>query len=133
VVTAAAWEPFEHGLLLWRLDLNLIYGMGTNEAWFITGDTWRDGDPPFDPAIVPPDGYYQPQRGFGKVWRERPGVRTALGWGLANEAGLTATIQEFTGGQVWYDAERGQFIVLFNNGAYQLLPGQATVTPTAVP
>ena len=133
ITSPAAWQPFENGLMLWRQDLNLIYGVGPDEAWFITGDTWRDGDPSNDPSIIVPNGYYQPERGFGKVWRERPGVRAALGWGLTDEVGFTATIQDFTGGQVWRDVERGRFMVLFNSGAYQLLqepPAPSQPTPT---
>jgi hypothetical protein len=122
-ISPAAWQPFENGLLLWRGDLDLIYGVGPGEAWFITGDTWREGDDPYDPSIIAPEGYYQPVRGFGKAWRERPGVSAALGWGLAEEIGFTAVIQEFTAGQVWNDAARNRFMVLFNSGNYQLVEG----------
>jgi len=120
-ITPGAWQPFENGLLLWRGDLNLIYGVGPDEAWFITGDTWREGDEPYDASIIAPEGYYQPARGFGKVWRDRPGVRAALGWGLAEETGFTALIQDFAGGQVWHDTERNRYMVLFNSGDYQMV------------
>lgn len=118
-VIAAARQPFEHGLMLWRGDVNLIYGLGPDQRWFFTGDTWRDGDPSDDPAIVPPNGLYQPVRGFGKVWRERPGVREALGWATAEEAGFNAIIQEFPGGDVWQDGEQKRLVILWNNGAYE--------------
>jgi hypothetical protein len=81
----AARQPFEHGWLLWRRDVNLIYGLEPDQSWFFTGDTWRDGDPSDDPAIIPPNGLYQPVRGFGKVWREESGVRESLGWATAEE------------------------------------------------
>jgi hypothetical protein len=45
-----------------------------------------------DPSIVPPEGYYQPVRGFGKLWREE--LRSALGWALAPERSYTAQYQE---------------------------------------
>ncbi len=35
-------------------------------------DTWTPDEPESDPAVVPPEGLYQPIRGFGKVWRENP-------------------------------------------------------------
>ncbi len=117
---AAARQPFEHGLLLWRQDVNLIYGLGPDGTWFFTGDTWRDGDPSDDPAIIPPNGLYQPVRGFGKVWRERPGLREALGWATAEEAGFIAVIQEFSGGAAWQDGERKQVVILWNNGSYEI-------------
>ena len=47
-----------------------------------------------DPAIVPPDGRFQPIRGFGKLWRERPDVRDRLGWALGVELGFDAKLQE---------------------------------------
>lgn len=118
IVVTAAQQPFENGLLLWRQDVNLIYGLGPDKTWFFTGDTWRDGDPSDDPAISPPADLYQPVRGFGKVWRERFGVREALDWATAEEAGFTAIIQEFSGGSVWRDAERAALVILFNNGSY---------------
>lgn len=123
-VTPAAWQPFEgNGALLWRADSNLIYIVGVGNAWTFTGDTWRDGDEPYDPAIVAPNGFYQPVRGFGLVWRERPGVRAALGWALSDEIGLIATIQEFSGGVVWSDGEGDIMLLLLNDGSYQLGPG----------
>lgn len=119
MVMAAARQPFEHGLMLWRKDVNLIYGLGPDQTWFFTGDTWRDGDPSDDPAIIPPNGLYEPVRGFGKVWRERPGVREALGWATAEEAAFNAIIQEFPSGAVWQDGEQKRLVILWNNGSYE--------------
>jgi hypothetical protein len=34
-----------------------------------------------------------PVRGFGRVWREWPGVRQRLGWALAPERAFTAALQ----------------------------------------
>jgi hypothetical protein len=119
-VVAAARQPFEHGWLLWRQDVNLIYGLGPEQPWFFMGDTWRDGDPSDDPAIIPPNGFYQPVRGFGKVWRERPGLREALGWATAEEEGFTAIIQDFAGGVVWQDAQGEGGVILFEDGSSQI-------------
>jgi hypothetical protein len=106
--------------MLWRQDVNLIYGLGPNAPWFFTGDTWRAGDLSEDPVIIPPDGLRQPVRGFGKVWRERPGVREALGWATAEETGFTAIIQEFAGGTVWRDAAGEGIAILFNDGSSRM-------------
>jgi serine/threonine-protein kinase len=116
----AARQPFEHGWLLWRRDVNLIYGLEPDQSWFFTGDTRRDGDPSDDPAIIPPNGLYQPVRGFGKVWREESGVRESLGWATAEEQGFTAIIQEFAGGTVWQDAEGEAGVILFNDGSSEM-------------
>ncbi len=121
-VTAAAWEPFENGFMLWRADTNLIYVLRSNGTWSPASNTWREGDPAFDPAIVPPAGLYQPVRGFGNTWRTQPGVRDTLGWATAEEKSLSPLIQDFTGGSVWHDPERRSFFILFNNGAYQFSP-----------
>jgi serine/threonine-protein kinase len=115
-----ARQPLDHGWLLWRNDVNLISGLGPDQPWFFTGDTWRDGDPSDDPAIIPPNGLYQPVRGFGKVWREESGVRESLGWATAEEQGFTAIIQEFAGGTVWQDAEGEAGVILFNDGSSEM-------------
>ncbi len=133
VTTPAAWQPFENGLMLWRADSNLIYGVGPNEAWFITGDRWVEGDDPYDPSIIAPDGYYQPVRGFGLVWRQRPGVRAALGWALAEESGFTAVIQEFTDGQVWHDPNTDRFMILYDSNAYQITQNGEIINRSSPP
>lgn len=121
ITIAAAQQPFENGLMLWREDVNVIYGLRPDQTWFFTGDTWREGvDPSEDPALTPPNGLYQPVRGFGKVWRERPGLREALGWAMAEEQGFTAVIQEFAGGTVWQEAEGEGGVILLNSGYYQV-------------
>jgi hypothetical protein len=120
ITTAAAQQPFEQGWLFWRRDNNLIYGLGPDQTWFFTGDTWRDGDLSYDSTINPPANLYQPVRGFGKVWRERPGVREALGWATAEESGFTTIIQEFAAGQVWYSPDEQTGVILFSDGSYQV-------------
>ena len=54
----------------------------------------------FDPAITPPSGLRQPERGFGKVWREHPDLREQLGWALEKEQRANARIQAFERGLV---------------------------------
>jgi serine/threonine-protein kinase len=127
VTTPGAWQPFENGLMLWRADSNLIYTIGPDEAWFYLGDQWREGDDPYDPSIIVPSGYYQPVRGFGKVWRNRPGVRADLGWALTEEVALMVIIQEFTDGQVWHSPEQDRFMILYNSGNYQIIQGGETI------
>jgi len=127
ITTAGAWQPFENGLMLWRADSNLIYTIGPDESWFYLGDQWRDGDEPYDPSIIVPNGYYQPVRGFGKVWQERPGVRADLGWALTEEAGIMVIIQEFTDGQVWHSPDQDRFMILYNTGDYQIIQGGETI------
>ena len=76
-----AREPFEHGQMIWRKDLSVIYALQSGPGpgrrpggrWAEYPDTWREGLPESDPALQPPAGLRQPVRGFGKVWREQLG------------------------------------------------------------
>lgn len=119
VTIPAAWQPFEQGDMLWRGDSNQIYILEANNSWRSTGDTWREGDA--EPVVGDvPDGMHQPVRGFGKVWFEQPGVRESLGWGVAQEDGFEALVQDFmTGGQIWQDPERGTIFVLLNDRTFR--------------
>lgn len=94
IVTAAAEQPFEGGVMLWLEATDSIYVLTSDQRWRRFDDTWSEAQPPDDPAIVPPEGYYQPVRGFGKIWREQPDVRQDLGWALGPELGFESTIQE---------------------------------------
>ncbi len=61
-------------------------------------DTWAEGQPVNDPSITTPSGLYQPIRGFGKVWREAPGVQDRLGWATQPEQGSSGEYQRFNYG-----------------------------------
>lgn len=82
-----AEQPFEHGRMFWIQPRGQIWVMIETEdghgRWRVYEDTFEDGQPEYDPAIVPPaEGLYQPERGFGKLWREQAEVREALGWAV---------------------------------------------------
>jgi len=68
--------------------------------WLVFEDTWQEGEPESDPSIVAPDGLHQPIRGFGKIWRENPDIREALGWGLDPEIGHLTRYRFFEGEMV---------------------------------
>ena len=123
-LTGVAWQPFEGGHMLWRQDLSLIYVLFDDGGWRVTGDRWREGDADFDPAIIAPDGRYQPVRGFGVVWREDEGVRLALSWGLDEEMGFQGQIQQFDNGFAIGStdgADLSPIFFLLNDGAYETL------------
>jgi hypothetical protein len=61
--------------------------------WAVYVDEWIEGEPEDDPTIIPPTGLYQPARGFGLVWRQRPDVRDRLGWAIDQETGFSTIIQ----------------------------------------
>jgi len=74
--------------------------------WLPYADTFTDGEPETDPSIVPPEGFIQPKRGFGKVWRNSPLVRDALGWPSQFELPYEAIVSDYAIGT--FDAS-GQF------------------------
>lgn len=99
-----AEQVFERGRMLWIEPQRKIWvlvdnGSGTG-AWTVYDDTFRDGEPENDPALVPPEGMYQPQRGFGKVWRNNPSVEESLGWALTPEFGYVSPYEYHAGGSV---------------------------------
>ncbi|GAB4559229.1 MAG: hypothetical protein Kow0047_04980 [Anaerolineae bacterium] len=71
--------------------------------------------PPPPPPPPPPACSITPVLGFGQVWNNYPGVRTALGCPTATEYGTDATQQRFQQGVVIWAAGQDQFWVLWNN------------------
>ena len=98
----AAQQSFENGFMIWFGPTDTIFvfynqGQSGNPRPFDTfEDTFEEGDPESDSDIVPPDGLYQPVRGFGLVWRESPQVRDQLGWATAPEAGFETWLQFYS-------------------------------------
>jgi hypothetical protein len=96
IFSNAAEQHFEHGTLLWVEDQDLIYVIfddGKVPGWTAYPDEWQEGDPEYDPDIVPPEGYYQPIRGFGLVWRTKSTVRDRLGWAVDLELAFDSAVQ----------------------------------------
>jgi hypothetical protein len=100
----AAEQVFEGGRMLWLEDGSLVdakykgqslifvlYTQG--RSWELYVATWTSIEPDRDPSLVPPQGLYQPIRGFGKVWRDNPQVQKRLGWALADERGFEILYQ----------------------------------------
>jgi hypothetical protein len=122
--TAAAQEPFEKGRMIWLKEVrigdyavdNQILVLFDNGDLIRYDDTWTDSEPDRDPSIVPPSGFFQPIRGFGKVWRANEQVRNGLGWALAEEAGYEAAMQqeahESLFGSLFIRTRNGQIINL---------------------
>jgi photosystem II stability/assembly factor-like uncharacterized protein len=99
--TSAIEQVFERGHMLYlareRQVLVTYFGDG---RWTRYDDTFRVGDA--EPPLTPPEGLFAPQRGFGKIWREQPGVRQRLGWAVGSERPFEGREQSFTGGvMVW--------------------------------
>jgi hypothetical protein len=118
-----AQQDFEHGYMYWISTQKAVWVLITSPnnpnsgEWRIYNDTFADGELEVDPNLNPPsDKLYQPRRGFGKLWRETPGLRDALGWATTPEFALNTT----------YVYQPGGF--LDKDGKYILGPGKHFLT-----
>lgn len=106
-----AEQVFEGGRMFWLQPTRQLWIMvesGTLAGrWFVFDDNFQEGEAETDPSISPPDGFMQPIRGFGKLWRENPQVREALGWAIASEIGYVSNYEYHPGGAL---NERGLYI-----------------------
>jgi photosystem II stability/assembly factor-like uncharacterized protein len=118
-VTHAALQPFEGGTMFWRADERAVYVLDENGTWARYPDTWDESQPSDDPALAPPDGLWQPLRGFGKVWREQlGGPQASIGWALAEERSHEMMVQHFTGGQMFL-GPGGEVYVLYADTTWE--------------
>ncbi len=141
ISTSAAVQRFEHGFMIWLDRLDLIYVFHQDPAtdkvidiYFTFTDPWESNLPEDDPTITPPDGYYQPKRGFGMVWRGAVDdetideqVRGLLGWATGPETAFESYYQGNTVGKypsAYILGPDGEIIVV---GA-----SLSILTPTAV-
>jgi hypothetical protein len=115
-VISSASQSFENGLMIWASQLawqerEYIYVLFNDGTYRRYEDVWQDGVDPESGGEQPPSGRYEPVRGFGKIWRENPDVRAALGWALQTEQGTEGRIQLFEGGEMIALAALGQTYV----------------------
>lgn len=73
--------------------------------WLIFLDIWEEGMPALDPNLIAPDGLYQPERGFGRLWREEAEVAERLGWAVDTEYGYVPLYRYEARGSVTEDGE----------------------------
>ena len=115
---------FQYGRMFWLRHNRQIWVMVNNPPdnsnsgdWFCYNDTFEEGEPEIDPALVPPDGLYQPRRGFGKLWRTHEDIKAAVGWATTPEFELTSNYTYIAGGYV-------------ENNVYLPGPGEHRLTTT---
>lgn len=111
-----AEQVFENGRMLWiqpRRQIWVMVDSGQGQGkWLIFDDTFTDGEPESDPNLTPPSGKYQPERGFGKLWRTNQEVNDSLGWGVTPEFGYVSNYEYHPGGTV--DALAPGYHILFS-------------------
>jgi hypothetical protein len=129
--TPAAWpvqtayQTFEGGALLWSDHI----------AWYVqpviyalyADNSYQRFDDTFDPAVDPAggetaaNGRVAPALGFGKVWRDQPGVQERLGWPAAPEQAGEGYFQLFQGGEMIWLSQTGQtYVFLAEPGQVQI-------------
>jgi hypothetical protein len=106
----SAWEPFQHGDMFWRSDLDWTYALhqqnGTDKSrgdWATGKDAWKwdQVSYPDGRGLKPPSGLFEPKRGFGFAWFDAlGGSASPLGWATGEEKGFCANLQEFEKGLI---------------------------------
>jgi hypothetical protein len=119
-----AEQVFEGGRMFWvgpqqQIWVAIVDGQGRGR-WMRYEDTFVEGqDPENDPELTAPEGLIQPERGFGKLWRNNPEVRTALGWAITPEFGYISQYEYHPRGRVeddMYIPDEGYHILFSLNG-----------------
>ncbi|HSM56364.1 MAG TPA: hypothetical protein VK879_09445 [Candidatus Sulfomarinibacteraceae bacterium] len=96
-----AEQPFESGYMVWveegwtegQAGIYVLYDDEVfSPRWAFYPDTWEEGEPLCDVGEAPP-GLFQPERGFGRLWCDEPGVRDRLGWATEPETGYETAVQ----------------------------------------
>ncbi|MEL6269337.1 MAG: hypothetical protein AAFV33_04060 [Chloroflexota bacterium] len=123
VTTASsAYQTFERGFMLWvdTPGTGTIY-VGLDSGTYQTyPDTWNADSDPVSGNETPPDAALsEPIRGFGKVWRDNPQVRNALGWATSPERGDTTTYLPYQQGTLLYAPQRGQIIAFGSENTWR--------------
>ncbi|MCD6285397.1 MAG: hypothetical protein J7M39_05735, partial [Anaerolineae bacterium] len=115
----SAQQPFQGGVMMWIPGIegnDWIYVLYDDGTWQRYEDTWHEGLPESDPSTIPPTGYEQPIRGFGKVWREQPEVRAELNWATTGESAVLIMyqrqVQEAIGGVHFIQAAGAKLVRL---------------------
>jgi hypothetical protein len=132
LIVKTAYQPFEHGAMLymdrtvWRnndeLHEQAVYVLFDDGRFLQFPDTWVEGNAGSS-GSQPPDGMLEPQRGFGKVWREADGgiVRRRLGWATAAEQGAEGRLIRFRFGEIFWSPVQNKTLVFYGleaNGTF---------------
>jgi hypothetical protein len=83
VTTSAVYQGFQNGFMIWLGDTKTILVAYNDGSTTLYSDTWVN-----QPVITneaPPAGMLQPDRGFGWVWTQQPGVKDTIGWATGVE------------------------------------------------
>lgn len=137
VIRTAMAQEFERGRMFWIGEQHQIIVLfdaptvlpeseeGEEEevdlppAWIMVDDPFTEDTPEEDPEIQPPEGLFQPRRGFGVLWRENPKIRDRLGWATGEEIPFVMTTQVETLPEIeilYFSDQNGGIIILEPDG-----------------
>lgn len=124
--TTTAVQSYERGAMIYVQGIG-IYVLTFDGRFRRFDDTWVSGVDPETGGETPPLGLLEPKRGFGKIWRNNPDVRAALGWAVTDEQGATSGVQPFERGRAVYLPQRGETILFTDDpgsisGMWRALP-----------
>ncbi|MBM3127521.1 MAG: ATP-binding protein [Chloroflexi bacterium] len=104
-------QVFQNGLMLSSEDKR-VFVLLTDGAWSEFRDTWERPQPEGG-LFKPPPKLFEPQRGFGKIWRELGGEDAKIGWATTSkESAIKIQIQRF---------DRGFAIIIDNGKDFKIL------------
>jgi hypothetical protein len=114
-------QAYQGGAMLLRNDTHQVLVLvRSTSRWLGFASTWRPGEV-LPPAAGRPPGTWEPLRGFGKVWREQPAVKSQLGWPVFEERNAAGAVQSFDNGTLIRTAF-GVAYALFHDGTWQSMP-----------
>jgi hypothetical protein len=113
-----AQQAFHSGFVIQVDTTGTIYVLFKDGHWEQHPNTWHPGDPVNNPYLTPPAGWYQPEYGIGKLWRNYDNMSQRLGWARYPQQGTAGTMQPYNGGMMLWTQSSGVW-VLYNNGTYQ--------------
>lgn len=128
-----AQQDFQNGYMFWISTRKIIWvliatpGNPNTGEWRIYPDTYVEGEPEFDPNLIPPsENLFQPRRGFGKLWRTTPGLREVLGWATTPEFALNTSYVYQPGGFIdangsWVPGPGKHFITTLGRQTFALI------------
>jgi LysM repeat protein len=113
-------QQFHSGYVINNRSKKKIYVFfSATKKWAKHTDKWKKSkDPINNPALKPPVGWYQPEYGIGKIWRNEDNYSQKLGWARYQQRPVTATMQQYENGlMIW--TQTGGVFVLYDNDTYQ--------------
>jgi hypothetical protein len=95
ITTAAAYQAFENGYMIWRYDagsIDVFIGKDGGQTYSSYRNRFYAAMPDNPVVASPPAGLFRPINGFGKLWGNVASLRQQLGWAVAPEQSYMLTI-----------------------------------------